>query len=99
MGGRNNPRCPIFAQPKLHSIHVVPSFGTRVLTIKASAVGTDVQHGILKVAQQWLGRRNLTLTYVPVRNQWYKNASASLSGLVCDTDAEMWFADPRGSWP
>jgi len=97
--GKCKKMCHAPGPPSLGSVVVLPMFSSRVLEA-AVAEGGSEEKRILDVAQGELDGLSASLSWVLVEGGcWHRNGTASLSGLLCDTDVEVWFADPRGAWP
>eukprot|EP00933_Yihiella_yeosuensis_P059806 TRINITY_DN6149_c1_g3_i1.p1 TRINITY_DN6149_c1_g3~~TRINITY_DN6149_c1_g3_i1.p1 ORF type:complete len:770 (-),score=109.51 TRINITY_DN6149_c1_g3_i1:121-2430(-) len=80
------------------AIQLRAMFSTRVYTFIPGKETSDVNR-ILEVASQIIGQNQIHLSSTTVdHGVWIRNTNATLRAVICDSAAEVWFADPRASW-
>lgn len=98
--GKCKVMCPGHPEPLLGALKIVPTFGTRVYTFSIPPQKSDRTEDILQSSSQLLGDVDAKVSFVsPPPGVWWRDESASLAGVLCESPAEIWFADPRGQWP
>lgn len=89
--------CPSSARPSIPGILIKKVFATRIFTLSLHGARSERER-LVEVAAELLGAQ---CTLEPVQRSeecWLRNETASLSATVCDSPAQVWFADPRGVW-
>lgn len=100
--GKCKRMCSASLAPRFGHLRILPVFGARVVTLRLGDHGTEEER-LLKAAVPLLEADGATavkawaLTEQP--GQWQRNRKVSLGAVICDSAAEVWFADPRGAWP
>lgn len=98
--GKCNLMCPGLKPPVLDKMKIVPTFGTRVYTFPITPRGGDPTEDIVKASRQLLGDVDAQVSFISVPDgAWWWDEGASLTGIFCESQSTIWFADPRGHWP
>lgn len=90
--------CPASAPAPFRALVTTGAFSTRVFVAPLMA-GEAEDQSILAFAKHASGNVSGAVVFGDRPPCWWRDESATFAGAVCDKNATIWFADPRGAWP
>lgn len=93
-----NRMCPASRPPPFSEMVTAGVFSSRVVIAPLDSRKAE-EENILALAKHVLGDVSGQVDFAARPACWWRDQSASLAGVICQSAATIWFADPRGAWP